>query len=109
MTLSGIGGTMGYIAPEYYDTHKLSEKCDIYSFGVLLGVLVTGKFPSDKFFWDIKTEGLAKWMREVLNSDNPRQAIDPLLLDNGYENQMIRALEIACYCTHDNLKYRPDS
>lgn len=43
-------GTLGYIAPEYYQTVKFTAKCDIYSFGVLLGVLVMGKFPSDELF-----------------------------------------------------------
>ncbi|GKB54032.1 hypothetical protein Tco_0904785 [Tanacetum coccineum] len=73
------------------------------------GVLVMGKFPLDAFFENTATYGLVKWMRDVMNSDNPRQAIDTLLLDNGYEKKMLLALKIAYYCTLDNPKYRPDS
>ncbi|GKC95250.1 leucine-rich repeat receptor-like serine/threonine/tyrosine-protein kinase SOBIR1 [Tanacetum coccineum] len=87
MTISVVAGSLGYIAPECFKTKKFNGKCDIYSFGVLLGVLVMGKFPSDAFFENTATDGLVKWLRDVMNSDNPRQAIDPLLLDNGYAKQ----------------------
>nr|GEW86037.1 leucine-rich repeat receptor-like serine/threonine/tyrosine-protein kinase SOBIR1 [Tanacetum cinerariifolium] len=73
------------------------------------GVLVMGKFPPDAFLENTATDGLVIWTRGVMNSDNPREAIDPLLLDNGYEKQILFALKIACYCTLHNPKYRPDS
>ncbi|GJV09647.1 leucine-rich repeat receptor-like serine/threonine/tyrosine-protein kinase SOBIR1 [Tanacetum coccineum] len=109
MTSSHVAGTIGYIAPEYFQTGELSEKCDIYSFGVLLGVLVMGKLPWDVFFQHTPEVGLVKWMRHVMTSDNPNQAIDPCLLGNGYEEQMLLVLKIACFCTLDNPKERPNS
>ncbi|PWA35119.1 death-associated protein kinase 1, Leucine-rich repeat domain, L domain-like protein [Artemisia annua] len=109
MTSSHVAGTLGYIAPEYYQTMKFTDKCDIYSFGVLLGVLVMGKFPSDEFFQHTSEVNLVKWMRSVMTSDNPRQAIDPSLLGNGYEEQMLLVLKVACFCTLDNPKERPNS
>ncbi|KAI8529118.1 hypothetical protein RHMOL_Rhmol12G0201200 [Rhododendron molle] len=50
MTTSNVEGTLGYIASEYHQTMKFTDKCDIYSFGVLLGTLVIGKPPEDNFF-----------------------------------------------------------
>lgn len=38
----------GYLDPEYYMTQKLNEKSDIYSFGVLMLELITGKAPIDR-------------------------------------------------------------
>ncbi|XP_074275089.1 leucine-rich repeat receptor protein kinase HPCA1-like [Silene latifolia] len=46
--MTEVKGTMGYLDPEYYMTQKLSEKSDIYSFGVLMLELVTGKPPIEK-------------------------------------------------------------
>ncbi|WCJ36173.1 Leucine-rich repeat protein kinase family protein [Euphorbia peplus] len=109
VTTSNVAGTVGYIAPEYHQTLKFTDKCDIYSYGVLLGVLVVGKLPSDDFFQTTREMSLIKWMRNVLTSEDPTQAIDPKLLGNGYDEQMLLVLKIACFCTVDDPKERPNS
>ncbi|XWS51328.1 hypothetical protein CRYUN_Cryun12cG0167700 [Craigia yunnanensis] len=109
VTTSNLAGTVGYIAPEYHQTLKFTDKCDIYSFGIILGGLVMGKLPSDEFFQHTDEMSLVKWMRNIMTSDNPSQAIDPKLLGKGYEEQMLLVLKIACFCTLDNPKERPSS
>ncbi|KAL9665587.1 hypothetical protein QQ045_021008 [Rhodiola kirilowii] len=109
VTSSNIAGTLGYIAPEYHQTLKFTDKCDIFSFGVLLGVLVMGKTPSDEFFQDTTEMNLVWWMRNVMTSDDPHRAIDPNLLGNGFEEEMLLVLKIACFCTLEDPKQRPDS
>ena len=109
ISTSNVAGTVGYISPEYHQTLKFTDKCDIYSFGVLLGVLVMGKLPSDEFFHNQNEMGLVKWMRNVMTSENPQQAIDANLIGNGFEEQMLLVLKIACFCTLDNPKERPNS
>ncbi|XP_010414068.1 PREDICTED: leucine-rich repeat receptor-like serine/threonine/tyrosine-protein kinase SOBIR1 [Camelina sativa] len=109
LTLSNVAGTVGYIAPEYHQTIKFTDKCDIYSFGVILGVLVIGKLPSDEFFQHTDEMSLIKWMRNIITSENPSVAIDPTLLGQGFDEQMLLVLKIACYCTLDDPKQRPNS
>ncbi|KAL0364498.1 UNVERIFIED_CONTAM: Leucine-rich repeat receptor-like serine/threonine/tyrosine-protein kinase SOBIR1 [Sesamum angustifolium] len=109
VTTSNVAGTVGYIAPEYYQTFKFTEKCDVYSFGVLLGVLVSGKFPSDEFFQDTYEMSLMKWIRNLMTSEDPKRAIDPRLLGKGYEEQMLLVLKVACFCTLSDPKERPNS
>ncbi|KAL2346981.1 hypothetical protein Fmac_000981 [Flemingia macrophylla] len=109
ITTSNVAGTVGYIAPEYHQILKFTDKCDIYSFGVILGVLVIGKLPSDEFFQHTDEMSLVKWMRKVLSSENPKEAIDSKLLGNGFEEQMLLVLKIACFCTMDDPKERPNS
>lgn len=109
VTSSNVVGTLGYIAPEYHQTLKFTDKCDIYSFGVLLAVLVMGKFPSDEFFQHTEEMNLVTWMRNVMTSEDPKRAIDPKLLGNGQEDQMLLVLKIACFCTLENPKDRPNS
>lgn len=109
ISTSNVAGTLGYIAPEYHQTLKFTDKCDIYSFGVLLGVLVMGKVPSDQFFQETNEMSLVNWMRNVMTSENPKEAIDPKLLGNGFEEQMLLVLKIACFCTLEEPKERPNS
>ncbi|XP_052174796.1 leucine-rich repeat receptor-like serine/threonine/tyrosine-protein kinase SOBIR1 [Diospyros lotus] len=109
VTTSNVAGTVGYIAPEYHSTLKFTDKCDIFSFGVVLGVLVIGKFPSDEFFQSTEEMSLVKWMRNVMTSVDPKRAIDPKLMGNGYEDQMLLVLKIACFCTLEDPKQRPNS
>ncbi|XP_060204520.1 leucine-rich repeat receptor-like serine/threonine/tyrosine-protein kinase SOBIR1 [Lycium barbarum] len=109
ITTSNVAGTIGYIAPEYHQTLKFTDKCDIYSFGVLLGVLVMGKLPSDEFFQTTPEMSLVKWMRNVMTSEDPNRAIDPKLVGNRNEEQMLLVLKIACFCTQENPKERPNS
>lgn len=109
ISTSNVAGTVGYIAPEYHQIFKFSDKCDIYSFGVMLGVLVIGKLPSDEFFQNTDEMSLVKWMRNVMTSENPKAAIDARLIGNGYEEQMLLVLKIACFCTMENPKERPNS
>ncbi|CAI9112910.1 OLC1v1013419C1 [Oldenlandia corymbosa var. corymbosa] len=109
VTSSNVVGTLGYIAPEYHQTLKFTDKCDIYSYGVLLASLVMGKLPSDRFFQETEEMRLVHWMRNVMTSEDPKRAIDPKLLGNGYEEQMLLVLKIAFFCTLDNPKERPNS
>ncbi|CAH8264420.1 unnamed protein product [Arabidopsis lyrata] len=109
ITTSNVAGTVGYIAPEFYQTHKFTAKCDIYSFGVILGILVIGKLPSDEFFQHTDEMSLIKWMRNIITSENPSLAIDPKLMEQGFDEQMLLVLKIACYCTLDDPKQRPNS
>ncbi|XP_074287646.1 leucine-rich repeat receptor-like serine/threonine/tyrosine-protein kinase SOBIR1 [Silene latifolia] len=105
---SNIAGTFGYIAPEYVQTRRFTDKCDIFSFGVILGSLVTGKLPSDQFLHEMEMS-LILWMRKIISSEYPKRALDPKLMGNGYEEQMLQVLKIACFCTLDDPKQRPDS
>ncbi|KAF5177697.1 Leucine-rich repeat receptor-like serine/threonine/tyrosine-protein kinase SOBIR1 [Thalictrum thalictroides] len=71
--------------------------------------LVMGKLPSDEFFQQTDEMILVKWLRNVMNSDNPSRAIDPNLMGNGLEEQMLLVLKIAYFCTLDDPKQRPNS
>ncbi|KAG5246997.1 leucine-rich repeat receptor protein [Salix suchowensis] len=63
-SMSVIAGSCGYIAPEYAYTLRVNEKSDIYSFGVVILELVTGKRPVDPEYGE---KDLVKWVCTTLD------------------------------------------
>ncbi|XP_061982903.1 receptor-like serine/threonine-protein kinase At1g78530 [Populus nigra] len=56
-----VAGTSGYLAPEYFETGKVTVKVDVYSFGVVLLELLTGMKPADEEFFEEGTK-LVTWV-----------------------------------------------
>ncbi|XP_068661751.1 serine/threonine-protein kinase PBS1-like [Aristolochia californica] len=74
-----VVGTIGYLAPEYAETGKVSKKTDVYSFGVVLLELLTGRSTTDK---GIGEESLVGWARPLLKERKYPELIDPMILDS---------------------------
>ncbi|KAK6155514.1 hypothetical protein DH2020_009762 [Rehmannia glutinosa] len=68
LTISAIVGTLGYIAPENAYSTRLTDKCDVYSYGVVLLELLCRKLPVDPSF----DEGLdiVSWVRKIQQDEN---------------------------------------
>ncbi|WOL20650.1 receptor-like protein kinase [Canna indica] len=75
--ISGLKGSIGYIAPEYGMGGKPSTKGDVYSYGVLLLEMISGRRPTDVMFKD--GECLHSYM-EMAYSAQIIDVVDPLLL-----------------------------
>ncbi|AQK81527.1 LRR receptor-like serine/threonine-protein kinase EFR [Zea mays] len=74
----GIRGTIGYVAPEYGTTGKVTTHGDVYSFGVTLLEIFTGRSPADGAFEDGLT--LVEFVGAALLHDKIEQVVDPALL-----------------------------
>ncbi|KAF6993248.1 hypothetical protein CFC21_010166 [Triticum aestivum] len=95
-----FGGTCGYIAPELSSTMMLTEKCDVFSFGVLALEVVIGKHPGDlllPFF--CRTEQPGKF-KDILD----QRITEPSTID---EEKVILVALVAFVCLHVNPKARP--
>ncbi|XP_056847349.1 receptor-like kinase TMK2 [Raphanus sativus] len=57
-------GTLGYMAPEYFDGGMLSRKADVYSFGVILLELITGKKACNKDDCNMSQDFIAMWFEK---------------------------------------------
>lgn len=100
-----IAGTHGYIAPEYGYTFNVTEKSDIYSFGVVLMELVTGKKPVEPEFGDNKD--IVYWVHnEMRTKDNMAALVDPSILKDAKEDA-VKVLSIAVHCTMKIPTLRP--
>ncbi|CAA0817858.1 Receptor-like protein kinase HSL1 [Striga hermonthica] len=94
-SMSVIAGSCGYIAPEYAYTLRVNEKSDIYSFGVVILELITGKLPVDPEFGE---KDLVKWVCTTLDQKGVDHVIDPKL-DSCFKDEICRVLNIGLLCT----------
>ncbi|XVF50680.1 hypothetical protein PTKIN_Ptkin04bG0121500 [Pterospermum kingtungense] len=86
---------MGYLAPEYTSTGRLTEKSDVYAFGVLVFQVLSGKR---------KVFSLVQLGAE---SCRFQDFIDPNLHGRFFEYEAAKLARIAWLCTHDSPIERP--
>ncbi|KAB2007456.1 hypothetical protein ES319_D10G031400v1 [Gossypium barbadense] len=94
-SMSVIAGSCGYIAPEYAYTLRVNEKSDIYSFGVVILELVTGRLPIDPEFGE---KDLVKWVCTTLDQKGVDYVLDSKL-NPCFKEEMCKVLNIGLLCT----------
>ncbi|RZC17724.1 systemin receptor SR160-like [Glycine soja] len=106
LSVSTLAGTPGYVPPEYYQSFRCSTKGDVYSYGVVLLELLTGKRPTDSAdFGDNNLVGWVKQHAKLKISD----IFDPELMkeDPNLEMELLQHLKIAVSCLDDRPWRRP--
>ncbi|EFJ06059.1 hypothetical protein SELMODRAFT_136102 [Selaginella moellendorffii] len=102
--MSKVAGSYGYIAPEYSYTLKISEKSDVYSYGVVLLELLTGR---EAVVQDIH---IVKWVQGALRGSNPSvEVLDPRLrgMPDLFIDEMLQILGVALMCVSQLPADRP--
>ncbi|KAK9023532.1 hypothetical protein V6N11_003750 [Hibiscus sabdariffa] len=98
---TNLAGTYGYIAPELAYTMKVTEKCDVYSFGVLIMEVIMGSHPGDL----ISTRPSSSHeMRLLVNNVLDQRPLPP---SPDVQVQLISVMKIAFMCVADNPHSRP--
>ena len=103
---SATARVAGYRAPEVTDTRKVSQKADVYSFGVLLLELLTGKAPAQA----LNDDGfdLPRWVQSVVKEEWTAEVFDPELLRyQNVEEDMVQLLQLATDCAAQYPDKRP--
>ncbi|CAI9114806.1 OLC1v1015608C1 [Oldenlandia corymbosa var. corymbosa] len=103
---SYFAGTHGYLAPEMAYTLKVTEKSDIYSFGVVLLELITGRKPIEDAFGEGKD--IVYWVSSHLSDRKDiLKVLDPKIACDIVQDDMIKVLRIATLCTAKLPNLRP--
>ncbi|KAJ7953614.1 Receptor-like kinase [Quillaja saponaria] len=105
-----VMGTFGYMAPEYASSGKLTDRSDVFSFGVVLLELVTGRKPVDPT-QPLGDESLVEWARPLLiralETGDFSELVDSRLEKHYVESEMFRMIEAAAACVRHSAPKRP--
>ncbi|XP_020262972.1 LOW QUALITY PROTEIN: uncharacterized protein LOC109838950 [Asparagus officinalis] len=102
-------GTVCYVAPEYGGGGPLSEKCDIYSFGVLLLVLISGRRPlqvTASPMSEFERANLISWARHLAHLGRLLDLVDPSIKGIDKE-QALLCITVALLCIQRSPARRP--
>ncbi|KAI4978745.1 hypothetical protein ZWY2020_015498 [Hordeum vulgare] len=107
-SVSVVAGSYGYIAPEYGYTLKVDQKSDIYSYGVVLMELITGRRPVDTAAFG-EGQDVVAWVRDKIRSNTVEDHLDPLVGAGcaHVREEMLLVLRIAVLCTAKLPRDRP--
>lgn len=95
-----------YEAPESSKVIKPSQKWDVYSFGVILLEIISGKSPIMQM--SLSGMDLVRWIQLSIEVKPPSEVLDPFLArDSDREHEMIAVLKIALACVHASPDKRP--
>ncbi|KAF5745492.1 hypothetical protein HS088_TW07G01078 [Tripterygium wilfordii] len=102
-----VMGTFGYLAPEYAMTGHLLVKSDVYSYGVVLLELLTGRKPVD-LAQPVGQENLVAYARPLLtNREGLETIIDPSIKSSVSLDNVTKVAAIASMCIQAEVSHRP--
>ncbi|CAN1781128.1 Protein kinase STUNTED [Linum perenne] len=105
-TNSDVAGTFGYLAPEYFMHGRMSDKLDVFAFGVVLLELLSGRMaiagPDSQ-----GQESLLMWARPILQGGKQSQLLDPHIKTEDAEDEIERMVMAATLCIRSCPKSRP--
>ncbi|XP_076944861.1 PTI1-like tyrosine-protein kinase At3g15890 isoform X1 [Bidens hawaiensis] len=99
-------GTQGYLAPEYVMLGKASESCDVYSFGILLLELVSGKKPVQRINSSTAIS-ITEWALRLVCEQKFSEIVDPKMNGEYVEEELKRVVFVGLICAHNQPDKRP--
>ncbi|XP_039022933.1 probable leucine-rich repeat receptor-like serine/threonine-protein kinase At3g14840 [Hibiscus syriacus] len=101
-----VAGTYGYMAPEYAMRGYLTDKADVYSFGIVILEIVSGKSNTS---YRPKEEPLylLDWVHVLKEEGNLLDLVDPRIGSNYKKEEVMTMINVALLCTDANAAGRP--
>ncbi|KAK2392075.1 Protein kinase superfamily protein [Trifolium repens] len=102
-----VSGTLGYVAPEYLLDGKLTDKSDVYAYGVVLLELLLGRKPVEKLA-QAQCQSLVTWaMPQLTDRSKLPNIVDPAIKDTMDLKHLYQVAAVAVLCVQPEPSYRP--
>ncbi|KAB2629264.1 receptor-like protein kinase [Pyrus ussuriensis x Pyrus communis] len=102
-----LSGTLGYVAPEYLLDGKLTDKSDVYAFGVVLLELLLGRTPVQKLA-PTQCQSIVTWaMPQLTDRSKLPNIVDPVIKDSMDLKHLYQVAAVAVLCVQPEPSYRP--
>ncbi|URE23373.1 receptor-like protein kinase [Musa troglodytarum] len=105
-TTKRVVGTFGYMAPEYVKHGKFSVRSDVFSFGILVLEILTGR-KNSKSYNSEHSESLLSYTWEKWRCGSILEMVDPALDGHYQGSDLLRCMQIGLLCVQENPNDRP--
>lgn len=106
--LTTIRGTRGYLAPEWISGDAITAKADVYSYGMMLFELVSGRRNVQQASEGGLLDFFPTWaMEKLTEGEDILSILDPRLEGDAEKDDVMRICKLACWCIQDEESQRP--
>ncbi|CAI8613222.1 unnamed protein product [Vicia faba] len=103
---TAVGGTFGYMDPEYFQTSQFTDKSDVYSFGVILVEIITGRMPIT-FNDEDEGQNMTAHFLSAMKDNQLSHVVDNTVLKEARKDDILAIANLAMRCLRLNGKKRP--
>ncbi|KAK9092236.1 hypothetical protein Syun_027147 [Stephania yunnanensis] len=101
-----VVGTFGYMPPEYVMRGLFSIKSDVFSFGVLLLEIISGK-KNTGFYCEDPSINLIKHAWELWRDGRPLELVDPSMANSFPKQEVVKFIQVGILCVQEKAGDRP--
>ncbi|XP_062097438.1 G-type lectin S-receptor-like serine/threonine-protein kinase SD2-5 [Humulus lupulus] len=101
-----LRGTRGYLAPEWITNYAISEKSDVYSYGMLLLEIIGGRKNYDPTETSAKSH-FPSFAFKMMEEGKLREILDWKLENDENDKSVSTAIQVALWCIQDDMNLRP--
>ncbi|KMT18928.1 hypothetical protein BVRB_2g030280 [Beta vulgaris subsp. vulgaris] len=101
-----LRGTRGYLAPEWITNHAISEKSDVFSYGMVLLEIIGGRKNYDPTVSSEKSHFPA-YAFKMMEEGKIREILDSSLKYGPNDESVNRAIKVALWCVQEDMSMRP--
>ncbi|XP_027364910.1 cysteine-rich receptor-like protein kinase 10 [Abrus precatorius] len=102
-----IVGTYGYMSPEYAMLGQFSEKSDVFSFGVMILEIISGKKNLNSYESNNIVEGLTGYVWRQWKDQTPLSILDSNIEESYSQMEVLKCIHVGLLCVQENPNVRP--